>query len=161
MTSRASFAEEAMKDRQEEDLIFKKMNIPWLSNQDSTLPGEVHMDSEVENLMKTMQNHISKICFLNETNDKLVMTNRILREYLEDINSHYQELIEMSKEALKRKREIQNQAKDLTKQIQDLSKQNKVLLSRVKSLEIQQARYKKKSHALEGIVMLVEAAKQL
>ena len=91
------------------------MNIPWLSNQDSTFPGEVHMDSEVENLMKTMQNHISKICFLNETNDKLVMTNRILREDLENINAHYQELIVVSKEALKRKREIQNQAEDLTK----------------------------------------------
>ena len=45
------------------------------------------------------------------------MTNRRLREYLEDINAQYQELIAVSKEALKRKREIQNQAKDLTQQV--------------------------------------------
>ena len=57
MTSRASFVEEAMKDTKEEDLIFKRMNIPWLSNQDSTLPGELHMDFEVENIRKTLQQH--------------------------------------------------------------------------------------------------------
>ena len=104
MTSGASFAKEAMKDRQEEDLIFKKLNIPWLSNQDKTLHGEVHIDSEVENIRKTLQQHKSQICFLNETNCRLVMKNRRLREDLEDINAHYQELIAMSKEALKRKR---------------------------------------------------------
>ena len=90
MTSGVSFAEEEMKDRKEEDLIFKKLNIPWLSNQYSTLPGEIHMDSEVENLRKTLQQHKSQICFLNETNDRLVMTNRRLREYLEDISSTIQ-----------------------------------------------------------------------
>ena len=92
-----------MKDRQEEDLIFKKLNIPWFSNQDLTWHGEVHMDLEVENLRKTLQQHKSHIEFLNEINDRLVMTNRRLREDLEDINAHYQELILVSKEALKRK----------------------------------------------------------
>ena len=57
----------------------------------------------------------------------LVMTNRRLREDLEDINAHYQELIVVSKEALKRKREIQNQAEDLTRQVHKLSKQNEML----------------------------------
>ena len=80
------------------------------------------MDSEVENLRKTLQQHKSQIEFLNETNDRLVMTNRRLTEYLDDINSHYQELIVVSKESLKRKREIQNQAEDLTQQIQKLSR---------------------------------------
>ena len=76
MNSRASFAEEAMKDKKEEDLIFKKLNIPWLSNQDSTLHGEVYMDLAIENLRKRLQQHKSQIDFLNETNDRLVMTNR-------------------------------------------------------------------------------------
>ena len=44
------------------------------------------------------------------------MTNRILREDLEDINAYYQEMIAMSKEALKRKMEIQNQAESEFKQ---------------------------------------------
>ena len=124
-------------------MIFKKLDIPWLSNQDSIMDGEVHMDSEIENLRKTLQQHKSRIEFLNETNDMLVMTNRILREDLEDINAHYQELIAISKEALKRKREIQNQAEDLTQQVQKLSKQNEMLLNRVRSLEIEQERSKK------------------
>ena len=106
MTLGFSFAEEIVKDKKEEDLIFNKLDIPWLSNQDSTLPGEVHMDSEVENLKKVLQQHKSQIHFLNESNSKLVTTNKILREDLEDINAHYQELIAMSNEALKRKREI-------------------------------------------------------
>ena len=106
-----------MKDKQEEDLSFKKLDIPWLLNQDLTFPGEVHMDSEVENIRKTLQQNKSQFFFLNETNDRMVMTNRRLREDLEDINAHYQELIAVSKQALKRKREIQNQAEHLTKQI--------------------------------------------
>ena len=67
----------------------------------------------------------------------------------------------MSKEALKMKREIQNQVEDLTKQIQNLNKQNEMLSNRVKSLETEQERAKKQSHALEGIVMLAEATKRL
>ena len=117
------------------------------------------MDSEVENLRKVLQQHKSQIHFLNESTSRLVTTNKRLREELEDINAHYQELIAMSKEELKRKREIQNQAKDLTRQIQDLNKQNKVLSSKVRILEIQHARDEKKSHALEGIAMLAKAAK--
>ena len=55
MTSVVSFAEAAMKNRKEEDLIFKKLDIPWLLDKDLTLPEKVHMDSEVENLRKAMQ----------------------------------------------------------------------------------------------------------
>ena len=80
---------------------------------------------------------------------------------MEDINAHYQELIAISKEALKRKREIQNQDEDLTQQVQKLSKQNEMLLNRVRSLEIEQERSKKQSHALDGISVLEEEAKKL
>ena len=45
------------------------------------------------------------------------MKNMRLREYLEYINAHFQELIAMSKEALKRKQEIHYQDEDLTQQI--------------------------------------------
>ena len=99
-----SSVQEAMKDKQEDALIFNKLDIPWLSNHDSIMHGEVHMDSEVENLRKNLQQHKSQIEFLNETNDRLVTTNRILREDLE--STHYQELIAVLKEPLKRKIEI-------------------------------------------------------
>ena len=58
---------------------------------------------------------------MNETNEGLVMENRRLREDLEDINTHYQELIVVSKEALKRKRKTQNKFEELNKKIQDLT----------------------------------------
>ena len=41
------------------------------------------------------------------------MENRRLREDLEDINTHYQELIVVSKEALKRKRQTQGKFEEL------------------------------------------------
>ena len=106
-----------MKNKQEEDLIFKKLDIPWLLDQDSTLPEKVHMDSEVKNLRKALQQHKSQIHFLNESNDILMTINKRLREDLEDINAHYQELVAVSKEALKRKRKMENQAENLIKKI--------------------------------------------
>ena len=66
------------------------------------------MDSKIENLEKTMKQYKYQIGFLIETNDRLVMKNKRLREDLDDINTHYQELIAISKEALKIKREIQS-----------------------------------------------------
>ena len=110
-----------MKYRKEDNLIFNKFGIPWLSNQGSTSYVEGHLNSEIENLKKTLEQHKSHICFLNEINDRLVMTNRILRECLDDINTDYQELIAVSKEVLKRKREIQSQVEGLNQKIQNLS----------------------------------------
>ena len=119
------------------------------------------MDSKIENLKKTVEQYKYHIGFLSETNDILVTTNRRLREYLNDINTYYQELIIVSKEVLKRKREIQSQAEGLNQKIQSLSQQNELLLKRIKILEIEQDRSKKQSHALEGIAMLAEVAKNL
>ena len=61
------------------------------------------LDSENENLRKSIKQLKYQIDFMYETNEGLVVENRILREDLEEINSHYQELIVVSKEALKRK----------------------------------------------------------
>ena len=40
--------------------------------------------------------------YMQETNDGLILANRRLREDLEEVNDHYQELTAVSKEALKR-----------------------------------------------------------
>ena len=96
------------------------------------------MDSEIENLKKTVEQYKYQIGFLSETNDRLVMTNRRLREDLDDINTHYQELIVVSEEALKRKGEIQSEAEGLNQKIQSLSQWNELLLKRIKSLETEQ-----------------------
>ena len=76
------------------------------------------------------------------------MENRRLREYLEDINSHYQEFIVVSKEALKRKRQTEDKFEELNQKIQDLSQQNQELSRKVEELETGQQRTRRKSQAL-------------
>ena len=55
-----------------------------------------------------------QIEYLHESNEGLVTANKILREDLEEVNSHYQELISISKEALKRKRQTESLFTELT-----------------------------------------------
>ena len=126
MTSKVPFVQETVKEKKEDDLIFKKFDISWMTNQGSTLQGEVHMDSKIENLQKTVEQYKYHIGFLSETNDGLVMTNRVLREDLDDINTHYQELIVVSKEALKRNIQVQSQVEELNKKFRSLTQQNEV-----------------------------------
>ena len=80
------------------------MNIPWLSDKTSTTKEGLCIDSEIKNLQKIVKQCKYQISFLNETNEGLVMNNIMLREDLDDINTHYQELISISKEALRRKK---------------------------------------------------------
>ena len=98
---------------------------------------------------------------MHETNEGLVAANRILREDLEEVNSHYQELIAVSKEALKRKRQTQSLYAELKQTVQDLTQQNQELSKRVKDLVVDHQKTRKKTQALEGIFLLVEAAKDL
>ena len=88
---------------EEDEEIFKKLKIPWM-------PEEMHpaskgkcIDSGNENLKRNIKQYKYQIEYLQETNEGLVTTNRKLREDLEEVNSHYQELITVSKEALRRK----------------------------------------------------------
>ena len=59
---------------------------------------------------------------MHESNEGLVTANKILREDLEEVNSHYQELISVSKEALRRKIQTKNQFIELKQTIQELTK---------------------------------------
>ena len=89
------------------------------------------------------------------------MTNRRLREDLDDINTHYQELITVSKEALRRKKQTQIQFGELNQTIRDLTRQNERLSKKIEDLEAEQLRTRRQSHALGGIALLAEAAKNL
>ena len=88
---------------------------------------------------------------MHETNDGLVTSNRRLREDLEEVNSHYQELTAVSKEALKRKRKTENQFTELRKTIQELTQQNAELTKKVADLEADHLKAKRKAQELEGI----------
>ena len=78
--------------------------IPVVSEKASSFQEGKCIDSENENLQKTVKQYKYQINFLNETNEDLVMENRRLREDLEYINTHYQELIVVSREALKKEK---------------------------------------------------------
>ena len=74
-----------------------------------TAAGDKCIDSEKENLQRSIKQYRYQIEYMHEANDGLVTTNQRLREDLEEVNSHYQELITVSREALKRKRQIESQ----------------------------------------------------
>ena len=98
---------------------------------------------------------------MHESNDGLVTANRKLREDLEEVNSHYQELTTISREALKRKRQTENQFTELKQTIQELQQQNEELTRRVADLETDQLKARRKAQALEGIALLAEETKDL
>ena len=98
---------------------------------------------------------------MQEANDGLVIANRKLREDLEEVKSHYQELIIVSREALKRKRKTESQFTMLKQTIQDLQQHNEELTGKIASMETYQLKARRKAQALEGIALLAEAAKDL
>ena len=132
------------------------------------MPEEMHpisegkcIDSENENLQRSIKQYKYQIQYFHETNKGLVTANRRLREDLEEVNSHYQELITVSKEAWKRKRQTQSLFTELKQTIQELTQQNQELSKRVEELEADHQKARKKTQALEGIALLAEAAKDL
>ena len=74
---------------------------------------------------------------MHEINEGLVVTNWILREDPEEINNHYQELIVVSKEALKMKRQTQSLCAELKQTFQEVTQQNHELSKRVEDLEVE------------------------
>ena len=99
--------------------------------------------------------------YIQETNDGLVMANRRLREDLDEVNSHYQEVIAVSKEALKRKKNTESQFTMLKQPIKYLHQQNEELTRKMVEMEVEQLKARRKAQALEGIALLAEAYKDL
>ena len=98
---------------------------------------------------------------MQETNNGLITHNTRLREDLEEVNDHYQELIAVSKEALKRKRSTDLQCAELKQTIRSLQQQNEELTKRITGMEAEKQKARKKAQALDGIALLAEAAKDL
>ena len=89
------------------------------------------------------------------------MANRRLKEDLDEVNSHYQELIAVSKEALTRKRNIESQFTMLKQTIKEIQQQNEDLTRNMEEMEAEQLKARRKAQALEGIALLAEVAKDL
>ena len=99
--------------------------------------------------------------YMREVNDGLILENRRLREDLQEVNKHYQELTAVSKEALKRKRSTDLQCAELKQTIKSLQQQNEELTKRLRKMEVEQQKAKKNAQALDGIALLAEASKDL
>ena len=99
--------------------------------------------------------------YMQGINDGLMMANRRLREDLQDVNDHFQELTTVAKEALKRKRATNLQCTELKKTVKDLQQETEELSRRLAGIEDEQKRAKKKAQVLDGIALLAEAAKDL
>ena len=83
--------------------------------------------SEVEVLKKSLQSFKEQNKYLNDSNEKLMIANKRLREDLKEIDANYQELITVSKEVLRRNRATQQQYEELiNKQKQRTSRLNSV-----------------------------------
>ena len=91
----------------------------------------------------------------------MIIANRKLREDLEEVNDHYQELIAVSKEALKRKRNSDLQCAELKQTVRSLQQQNEELTKRMTDMEVEQQKARKKAQAVDGIALLEKAAKDL
>ena len=72
---------------------------------------------------------------MQETNDGLIIANKRLREDLEEVNNHYQELIAVSKEALKRNRSTELKFVGLKLTITNLQQQNEELTKRMTEMQ--------------------------
>ena len=102
---------------------------PWEIDE---IPAHLEMMesiSEVEVLNKSLQYFKEQNRYLNDSNEKLMIANRRLREDLEEIDANYQELITVSKEVLRRKR--------ATQQYEELINQNKELQDRIQAMEVE------------------------
>ena len=126
-----------------------------------TTAGDKSIDSEKENLQRSIKQYRYRIEYMQEANDGLVIANRKLREDLEEVNSHYQELITVSREELKRKRKTESQFTMLKQTIQDLQQHNEELIGNIAYMETDQLKATRKYQALEGIALLAEATKDL
>ena len=120
---------------QEDEEIFRRLDIPWLPGeiQDTTIGKD--FDSEKENLQRTIRQYKHQMDYMQEINDGLILANKRLREDLQEVNEHYQELTVVSKEALKRKRSTDLQCAELKQTVKGLQQQNEELTRRLAVME--------------------------
>ena len=118
--------------------MFKKFDIPWRPSYEQEIMTERSFDSDKENLQKTIKQYKQQMNYMQEINEGLMMANRRLREDLQDVNEHFQELTAASKEALKRKRTTDLQCTELKKTVKDLQQENEELTRRLASMEDEQ-----------------------
>ena len=137
-------------------MYFKSPNMEKLEQQE--IPARqtiMETLSEVEVIKpKSLQYYKAQNGYLNDSNDQLMLENRRLREDMEETNTSYQELITSSKEVLRRK-------KLSWQKNEELISQNKEIQGKIQTMDAEYSRLQKRSWALNGLKMLVEAARKI
>ena len=98
---------------------------------------------------------------LQETNDSLFKVNKGLVEELQDVHQHFLQLSEVSREVLKRKAATDRYTTELENTVDHLQQENKELQQKLADMKKKDKRAKKRARGLDGISLLVEAAKEL
>ena len=145
----------------EDAKMFRKLDIPWIPNDEQDTTTGKPFDSDRENMQRALKQYGYQMEYLQETNNGLILANKRLREHLQEVNEHYQELIVVSKEALKRKISTDELYTELKQTVKDLQQKNEELTKRIADMEEEQRRARKKAQALDGIALLAEAAQYL
>ena len=124
-------------------------------------PNVLENPSDEESLQGRVQKYKQQVKQLQETNDSLFKVNKGLVEELQDVHQHFLQLSEVSREVLKRKAATDRYTTELENTVDHLQQENKELQQRLADLKKKHKREKKKSSSLDGISLLVEAAKEL
>ena len=127
------------------DLLMKEEIIPEIPSSDK----------------ENTQQYKKHMKHLQQVNDGLLKVNKGLIGELLDVKSHFQELVEVSKEVLKRKRMTDKHCSELESTIKNLQQENRKLTQKMIKLEQQKKKTKRKVQSLDGIALLAEAAKEL
>ena len=127
------------------DLLMKEEIIPEIPSSDK----------------ENTQQYKKHMKHLQQVNDGLLRVNKGLVGELLDVKSHFQELAEVSKEVLKRKRMTDKHCSELESTIKNLQQENRKLTQKMIKLEQEKKKTKRQAQRLDGIDLLVEAAKEI
>ena len=124
-------------------------------------PNVLENPSDEESLQGRIQKYKQQVKQLQETNDSLFKVNKGLVEELQDVHQHFLQLSEVSREVLKRKAATDRYTTELENTVDHLQQENKELQQKLADMKKKHKKTKKKSSSLDGISLLVEAAKEL
>ena len=110
---------------------------------------DIEITPELNQVKKSLQTQKEQTRFLQNINEKLMTTNKRLREDLEDKEADYQKLLSISKDILKEKGTIQKQLEHMKAQSKEENK------------DAEFARLQKRSQVLSDLTILAEASKSL
>ena len=124
-------------------------------------PNVLENPSEEESLQGRIQIYKQQVKQLQETNDNLFKVNRGLVEELQDVHQHFLQLSEVSREVLKGKVATDRYTIELEKTVEQLQQENEHLQQKITKLKKKHERTRKRSRKLEGIDLILEAAKEI